>query len=192
MPVAFGISLSSASSSAPEPVPMSSMRKRLAAASRRAERASSAASTTVSVSGRGTSTSGVRPSGRLQNSLRPRMRATGSRLSRRAASGKTAVDLARLEQAVALRHQLRRGRGCSACASRMRASASAYSMPSSAEVSRQQPQRLGDRGAGLQPRNDASPRALGRQQFGLMLRHQRVDHFVRAPRLPSSAAICEA
>ena len=40
----------------------------------------SAASTTVSVSGRGTSVAALRRSGRPQNSLTPRMRATGSRV----------------------------------------------------------------------------------------------------------------
>ena len=83
-PARWAIRVSIASNSAPEPVPMSRTRSVLHARARRA--ASSALSTTVSVSGRGTSTAGVTRKGRLQNSLRPRMRATGSRASRRAAS----------------------------------------------------------------------------------------------------------
>src|SRR5580704_475186 len=78
MPNAAGSSDNSASRIAPEPVPRSAMRSARSRAT-----TASAASTTVSVSGRGTSTSAVTASGRLQNSLPPRMRATGSWASRR-------------------------------------------------------------------------------------------------------------
>ena len=89
MPAAFGSSVSSASSSAPEPVPRSAMRSaRLRGPP--SSIAASAASTTVSVSGRGTSVASLSRSGRPQNSLTPRMRATGSRSSRRAASAASA------------------------------------------------------------------------------------------------------
>ena len=85
MPNAFGSSESSARRRAPLPVPRSAMRS----ARWRdppASIAASAASTTVSVSGRGTSVAGVTRNGRPQNSLKPMMRATGSPLSLRAAS----------------------------------------------------------------------------------------------------------
>ena len=139
MPVAFGNSCSSASSSAPEPVPMSRMRKLLqpqAAAStrnraplRRRSRFPAAAPA------RPASTS----SGRLQNSLRPRMRATGSRLRRRAAQRRDRVD-SRAPRAARsrLRDQLRARSSCSACASRMRASASGVVDAGGAEAVRHQ------------------------------------------------------
>ena len=84
-PNAFGSSESSARSSAPEPVPRSAMRSARHLRSSQST-AVSAASTTVSVSGRGRRVSALTLSGRPQNSLRPRRRATGSRASRRAES----------------------------------------------------------------------------------------------------------
>ncbi len=85
MPHALGSSESSASSSAPAPVPRSTMRSARDFRSSQSS-AASAASTTVSVSGRGSRVSALTLSGSPQNSLRPRMRATGSRASRRAES----------------------------------------------------------------------------------------------------------
>ena len=69
-------------SSAPEPTPKSTMRR---ASPRRAAKAASAASTIVSVSGRGSSTSGEIAKLRPQNSRRPTMRDSGSPAARRAA-----------------------------------------------------------------------------------------------------------
>ena len=74
-----------------------------AATARFGSSAASAASTTVSVSGRGTSVSALSRSGSPQNSLRPRMRATGSRASRRAASAAMAPASLGGEPAVRLR-----------------------------------------------------------------------------------------
>ena len=77
-PNALGNSRMSARRSAPHPVPRSAMRRGRARGPAHRWRAS-AASTTVSVSGRGTSVAAVSESFRLQNSLLPTMRATGSR-----------------------------------------------------------------------------------------------------------------
>ena len=65
----------------------------------RASMAASAASTTVSVSGRGTSVAASTRSGRLQNSLPPTMRATGSPARRRSASAAIASFLVRIKTA---------------------------------------------------------------------------------------------
>ena len=60
----------------------------------------SAASTTVSVSGRGTSVSGARTKGRPQNSRSPRMRATGSRARRRRSRYEASLGLPRRRRSV--------------------------------------------------------------------------------------------
>ncbi len=81
------------------------------------------------------------------------MRATGSRLSRRAASGKT-VSISRASS--------RRSLCASNCGAvevqRVREQNAGVGIgvldAVDAEVLRHQPQRLGDRGAGLQPRNE--------------------------------------
>ena len=76
--------------SRPEPVPRSAMRNlRFNAPSPRSN--SSASSTTVSVSGRGTSVAAESFSGSPQNSLWPRMRATGSPARRRRAKSSSRV-----------------------------------------------------------------------------------------------------
>ena len=77
-PRAAGRSLSTASRIAPEPVPRSIIWN-----ASPCEKAARATSMMVSVSGRGLSTSGVTFSMIFQNPLRPRMRDTGSRRSRR-------------------------------------------------------------------------------------------------------------
>src|SRR5205085_329876 len=80
-----------ASRIAPEPVPRSAIRGGLFAA-RLARSSSSASSTTVSVSGRGTSVSAESLSGSPQNSLVPRIRATGSPPRRRRTKPSRHVD----------------------------------------------------------------------------------------------------
>ena len=90
-PCAAGNSDSSASRIAPEPVPRSAMRNgRLRSPPARSS--SSASSTTVSVSGRGTSVAGESCSGSPQNSFSPRMRATGSPARRRRAKSSRRAD----------------------------------------------------------------------------------------------------
>ena len=84
-PRAFGNSLSSAESSAPEPTPRSRIRR---PAVRRAAKRSSAASTMLSVSGRGSSTAGVIAKRMPQNSRQPRIRDKGSRAMRRSATSR--------------------------------------------------------------------------------------------------------
>ena len=79
IPLAFGYSDSKASSRQPLPVPRS--RKRYAVA-RFGNRASTA-STSVSLSGRGSSVSGDRTKSRPQNSRRPSTRLSGSRAAAR-------------------------------------------------------------------------------------------------------------
>ena len=76
---AAGRSARIASRMAPEPTPRSSTDHRACSG-----KAFSATSTTVSVSGRGVSTSGVTRSMIFQKPLRPRMWLTGSRFSPRA------------------------------------------------------------------------------------------------------------
>ena len=127
VPTALGSSLSSASSSAPDPVPISRMRNFSVCKASRTT-ASSVASITVSVSGRGTSTAGLTCRLRLQNSLRPKIRATGSRLSRRSPNASIAFISspfsARSPFAISSARSMP-----SACAISRRASASAESIP---------------------------------------------------------------
>src|SRR6267142_6876391 len=81
-PYPSGSSDNSASKIVPEPVPISAIRNRRIP-SGRARNISNANSTTVSVSGRGTKVAAESCNGSPQNSLRPRMRATGSPWRRR-------------------------------------------------------------------------------------------------------------
>ena len=90
MPKALGNSLRSASRIAPQPVPRSAMRQERDRGPCLSS-AASAASTTVSVSGRGTSVASLTRSRSVQNSLVPVIRATGSSPSRRRASAAIAL-----------------------------------------------------------------------------------------------------
>ena len=81
---ARGNSRASATARQPEPEPTSAMASR---ASRRPPNRSMAVSTISSVSGRGVSTAGPTAKASPQNSRRPVMQETGSRFSRRPASG---------------------------------------------------------------------------------------------------------
>ena len=95
-PCAFGSSDNSASKIAPEPVPRSAIRNWRSSAPP-ARNNSSASSTTVSVSGRGTSVAAESFSGSPQNSLWPRMRATGSPRRRRCAKSSSRSRFVRRE-----------------------------------------------------------------------------------------------
>ncbi len=134
-PNAFGNSDNSASRIAPEPVPRSAMRSgesRLDPA----RKISSAASTTVSVSGRGTSVAGESRSGKPQNSLRPRIRATGSPAMRRFAkpSRRSASSSVRIRADAAIKPVRSRP---STEPTRIRASSSAESRLALLELRRQ-------------------------------------------------------
>ena len=91
IPAPSGNSDSSASRIAPEPVPRSAMRNGRSRPPS-ARNNSSASSTTVSVSGRGTSVAAESCSGSPQNSFSPRMRATGSPARRRRAKSSRRAD----------------------------------------------------------------------------------------------------
>ncbi len=91
-PQASGNSDNSANRIAPDPVPISAMRAADDRGWRSARHISSASSTTVSVSGLGTSVAGESCRGRPQNSLIPRMRATGSPARRRCAKSSRRID----------------------------------------------------------------------------------------------------
>ena len=98
-PRASGSSRSNASRIAPEPVPRSAIRHEWFLgrflgpfAAGLARSISSASSTTVSVSGRGTNVSAESLSGNPQNSLMPRMRATGSPPRRRRTKSSRRAD----------------------------------------------------------------------------------------------------
>ena len=108
------------------------------------------------------------------------MRATGSRLSRRAASARYGVDFARLQDAVAVARSScgavepqARGRAAA------RASTSATSMPAGLNACAIRRDACATAGAGFQAGDQSSRRAFGRQQFGLVLGHQRVDDLVQ-------------
>ena len=134
---------------------------------------SSAASTTVSVSGRGTSTAGLMCSDRLQNSLSAENARDRLALEPALAQRIDRLRL-RLERAFAVRHQLG---------------------AIDAERMRDQQARVGVGGVDPARRNfsasacravamvrvaaAASRRALGRQQLGLMLGDQRIDQLVQ-------------
>src|SRR5256886_600632 len=90
-PQASGSSDNSANKIAPEPVPISAMRNRRPR-SGAARSICNASSTTVSVSGLGTSVAAESFSGSPQNSLIPRMRAIGSPESRRRAKSSRRID----------------------------------------------------------------------------------------------------
>ena len=125
-PCAAGNSDNSASRIAPEPVPRSAMRSgrsRLPPA----RNSSSASSTTVSVSGRGTSVADESCKGSPQNSFSPRMRATGSPARRRRAKASRRADSSRVSWRCAADIKPVRSRP-SAWPVRIRASSSADSM----------------------------------------------------------------
>src|SRR5262245_16770894 len=186
MAMALGHSLSKARSSAPEPVPRSAMRR---ACWRRSPRAANAVSTTVSVSGRGTNVSSLRLNGSPQNSLTPRMRATGSCARRRCASAVMAVrsddvtwrapwltmPAASRLSAWPTRMRASSSGESSAAAAKARASVCrADAMVSAAVNSRSDKPSLLVRTAFL---SAAQSRVAGLccQQLSLMLGHQRVD-----------------
>src|SRR5262249_16496141 len=124
--------------------------------------AGSAAWTTVSVAGRGSSVSALTLSGRPQNSLRPRRRATGSRASRRAES----AAMAPASSAASMRLDWAASAvwsSPSAWPTMMRASSSGPPTP---------PPRNSHAPPPPPPPAWAPPR---RQHFRLMLAHQRVD-----------------
>ena len=125
-PCAAGNSDSSASRIAPEPVPRSAMRN---GRSRfpPARNSSSASSTTVSVSGRGTSVADESCSGSPQNSFSPMMRATGSAARRRPANSSRRADSSGVSWRCAADIRPVRSR-LSAWPVRIRASSSADSM----------------------------------------------------------------
>ena len=97
----------SASRSAPVPVPRSAMRSGSRSAVRRS--AASAASTTVSVSGRGTSSRGVSRSAEPQNSLRRGCARPARRASRRAASADCAMASRSAQRCAVGRRRRQRG-----------------------------------------------------------------------------------
>jgi len=115
-----------------------------------------------------------------QNSLSPRMRAIGSRCSRRAASAETAFNFARFEQPAGLRDQSgaiqpqRVTEQDAGVGLRRFDAAAPKDCPIIRRVSR-------DGCTILQARNDAHGLggALGCQQFGLMLGDQRINEFVQ-------------
>ena len=123
----------------PEDNPSRCRDRECAGRAARSGMAASAASTTVSVSGRGTSVSGESAKGRPQNSCCPRMRATGSWTSRRATWPSKAPRLRR--------RAARPGDIASAAAStpsasqrRMRASRAGLSRPASVKARRSEPE----------------------------------------------------
>ena len=125
-PCAAGNSDNSASRIAPEPVPRSAMRNGRSR-SPPARNSSSASSTTVSVSGRGTSVADESCSGSPQNSFSPRMRATGSPARRRRANSSRRADSSGVSWRCAADIRPVRSRP-SAWPVRIRASSSADSM----------------------------------------------------------------